>query len=285
MRRQAGAHAGGETGVHGEHDLVEAGRVAVGNVDRHPTLGRDRDVLHAGAELEPDALGLEHLDEAREDAGVAAGHVAEHLLLQPAAAGRVQPLRGGPDERGRRVAVRLAELGPQQRQPEPLVRASPGPPSQPVVDGDLLEAPPVPRPRRVEDGAAEPHLVDEAEDGEPGEVDRRRDRPQRAVGEETRLGLDPVDLVVQAELVEDGAEMRVGEQGHVVVAVPGDVADGPGAGEPADLSAASNTVTCGRAGRGVRERQPEHPPAHDRPALAVGAHAAPSSTTSPACTL
>ena len=62
--------------------------------------------------------------------------------------------------------------------------------------------------------------------------------------------------------------MRVGEEGHVVVAVPGDVADGPRTREPADpIGRFEDRHRVAVLREPVRERQPEHAAPDNGPTL------------------
>src|SRR5262249_60351416 len=132
-RARGGACAGGPGG--GAPGVAQVGPPPPRRLPL-PHAPRGLAARHAAAEPDLDALALEPLVEALEDARVAPRYVAEHLLLHAAAARRVEALDGCPDERRRRVAIGLAELRAQERQPEALGGAPAGPALEPVDHRD-----------------------------------------------------------------------------------------------------------------------------------------------------
>ena len=130
-------------GIAGHDDVIEhLARCAVDDDPQRVVVGRLHP-RHGRGAPDHDTPIAQHRREPFEDSRVAPGHVAEHLVLQPAAARRVQPLDRGPDERGVCLVPALPELGPQQRKPEALERRAPGPAREPGLDGLLLEPLPV----------------------------------------------------------------------------------------------------------------------------------------------
>ena len=123
-RREPGAQPRRERRGRGDDDVVVLVDLAVGARDLDPPVDR-LDARDRRRQLDLHPFGAQELAEALEHARVTAGHVAEHLFLQPRAPRGVEPLDRRPQEGGRRLGVRVAELGPQLRQPEPPERAPP----------------------------------------------------------------------------------------------------------------------------------------------------------------
>ena len=192
----------------GHDDVVEPGRAAVDrscDVEHHrPRHLADLRAPAAPASiLTPSAVStspkrVERCGRSRR------AHVAEHLLLEAAAPGGVEPLDRRPDERRRRVAGRRrrawpAAAGSQKRSNVRL----PGPRRQPLVDRDLLH------PLAVADlsgpakmVAPRRRLVDEVEPGQAEELDGVRDRAQarRPVPRRSRVLVShPAQLVLEPD--------------------------------------------------------------------------------------
>jgi hypothetical protein len=180
-RHQVGAQRCGEWSGRGDHDLLEWRDGAVGQ--HHLQLlagGVTRCTRASSCTVTPAAASASATT--CDHRGVPTADVAEHLLLQAAAAGGVEPLDGRPDECGRRPRVRVAQLGPQQRLPERVERCCAAPPAQPPLDRDALHLAAVADLRADDDGRAQAHLVDGRQARQPEELDRVRDGTQRAVG-------------------------------------------------------------------------------------------------------
>ena len=135
------------------------------------------------------------LEQAREHRAIAAGHVAERLLLRRRVARREQALDVGPDEDGRHAPVVLAELGEQERLPQLLEGRAPGIAHQEFLDGHALEPLPVADARAIEDRRREPELAPEAEQRKAQEVEPAGERMDRAVDVEAGLRRAPAQPI------------------------------------------------------------------------------------------
>jgi hypothetical protein len=131
------------------------------------------------------------------------------------------------------VRVVRTELGLEQRPPDPFEGLSPRPAGEPVLDADALQPAAVTDPRRHGEGHRQPDLGEWAEEGEAEIVERAVEGHEPAVGEEPGPTPDPAHFARQSDLVQQGQELAVVGQDHVVVLVPDDAVDLPDRRQPA----------------------------------------------------
>ena len=173
-----------------------------------PPPGRGRTASTSTCSLQVAAGRADALDEAREHRAVAAGDVAERLLLRRGVARGEQALHVGPDEDGRHPPVVLAELGEQERLPELLEGGASGVPHQEVLDRHALEPPPVADARAVEDRRREAELAPQAEQRELQEVEPAGERVRRAIDVEAGPRRAPAQLLAEADAPDEVHERR-----------------------------------------------------------------------------
>jgi hypothetical protein len=90
------------------------------------------------------------------------------------------------------------------------------------------------------------------------------------VGVKSGLRFDPPHFLLEAEFGEERPCVGVGQQGNVIVPVPNDVADTPGAGEPPDVfGALEKGDVVAVLGKSVGKRQAEEAAADDGPTTTV----------------
>ena len=240
---------------------------AVGQLDARRRRRRDSIARDRGAVRDLDAAARSACSpKPLEDAGVAAADVAEHLLLQPGPPRGVHARDDRPDERGRGDACSSRRASPAAAAARSS-RTSAGPTTSRSQSATgirssrfqslIREAQKIVSPSRS--------LSSSPSGGKLQELERVRHRVQPAVGVEAGLRLDPAQLVCRGRArSSSAADVRVGQQDDVVVPVPGDVAELPGVGQPAEVrggfeqrdARARAAAAGGRApGRACRRRR------------------------------
>jgi hypothetical protein len=247
--------------------VVEGLHRTVGEADLG-ALPRVAHILHAGAGDELHACLLHCGLQPLQHEFIAPVHVAEHLALEAGAPRRIHARDDRPDERGAGQTVVLAELALEQRQPDFFVDPVARPAAQPGLDGHALERPAIADGGRAQDRQGEARLVHQRQRRESQELEVGRQRMHAAVGVETGARHAPAQVLRQAELVQQAAGVEVGQQDHVIEAVPAEAADRGRRRQPArpvcrlehrDLPAALREA--------ARQLQPEQAAAHDRNAF------------------